>query len=267
MKLKEMNSTSVRIGVAQIANSSEVNKNFEAIMSGLESFRASEAHIVLFPECALSGFTSKMKSCTELLLSSYFQQIQSWVKRNEIEVVLPTAVTIQDQVFNSGRWFKKESMQEFYKIGLTPSEEKFFSRPDTPTTKVFESHGFRFAVLICHEAQQEAEKYFVSSDVDCVLWPAYWGSTLDDVWALHDKNHKINLIYQNNEIWKKPILQANFSGNDLDGHHGAGPEGLSYVVGADNALLARGPHKLSGGILVELGRDGQVSRVVESLKF
>lgn len=63
--------------------------------------------------------------------------------------------------------------------------------------------------------------------------------------------------------WKIPLLQSNFASNNLEGHAGSGPEGLSFVVGHDNRLISRGPHLEVGGFIVELSKRENQSQVSE----
>ncbi len=49
------------VGIAQIPNSTDISKNFENIYDLLKQFEKTKVDVVLFPECTLSGFTSKMR--------------------------------------------------------------------------------------------------------------------------------------------------------------------------------------------------------------
>jgi predicted amidohydrolase len=139
----------IHAGIAQIPNSSDLDRNFRTIFSMLERFEHTEVRLVVFPECSLSGFTAQMQTCTPVRLEPYFLQIETWVAKSGIEVVLPTAISDNGRIFNSGRWFRAHGRTPFFKIGLTESEKKYFSIPEDTHPKVFVSNGFRFAVLIC----------------------------------------------------------------------------------------------------------------------
>ena len=221
-------------------------------MDLLKRFKAAKVDLVLFPECSLSGFTSKMKECTSEVLLPYFDQLQVWSAQEGIEIILPTALVENGRVYNSGKWFCGRESDFFFKLGLTASEQKFFSAPDDAHSKIVEVRGFRFAILICFEAEHEPWTYFREGDVDAVLWPGYWGWTIDDQWGVLREPEKPNPIFKNLQHWKMPLLQSNFAFNDLDGHSSAGPEGLSVVINAENEVVGRGPHKEVGGLVVEL---------------
>jgi predicted amidohydrolase len=242
----------ISIGIAQIPNSTEVSKNFSSIQELLEKFKKTDVDLVVFPECSLSGFSSKMRECTQGVLQPYLEEIQSWVDRTGIEVVLPTAIVENDKIFNSGFWFKNNEYQRFYKVGLTESEKKFFSLPLEPGLKVFRTKGYNLALLICFEIEHQPWAYFEKGEADAILWPGYWGWTLESRWEKNRDEGKPNPIFLNMNQWQLPILQANFAYNDLDGHQGAGPEGLSFIINHDNTLTYRGPHLKSDGFVVSL---------------
>ncbi len=250
----------IKIGLAQTANTLDIDKNFKSIMLLLNRFEKCEAHLILFPECSLSGFSAKMRECTLDKLQPFLDEIHNWTKRTGIEVILPTAVVKNSLVYNSGWWFSMNEARQFYKLGLTDSEKKFFSIPKIPGPKVFEIKGFRFSVLICYEVENAPWTYFQPYEVDAILWPGYWGWDLESKWEPEHSTGKPNPIFSNVANWKSPLLQSNFAFNDLEGHTSAGPEGLSYIIDASNKLIWRGPHKKVGGTLVTLEKtDGSVS--------
>lgn len=250
----------ISVGIAQIPNSTDLAQNYAAIKKHLDLFAKTEVSLILFPECSLSGFSSKMRECTRPALQNFLDDIQQWSLSTGIDVVLPTAFVEEDKVFNSGFWFKGAECQQFFKLGLTDSEKKFFATP-THTQKTFEVKDYKFAVLICYEAEHEAWTYFSKDSVDAILWPGYWGWTLNEEWEANRSPEKINPIFQNMLSWQRPLLQANFSVNDLEGHKTAGPEGLSYIINSDNTRLHRGPHLQSDGFIVHLDRKDGVAFV------
>lgn len=242
------------VGIAQIPNSTDVSKNFEAIYELLQKFEKSRVDVVLFPEGSLSGFTSKMRECTEAVLNPYIEKIQSWTQKTKIDVVLPTAIVESDKIFNSGFWFTENKRQRFYKIGLTDSEKKFFSVPSEVHTKLFKIKGYSLAVLICFEMEHEPWTYFEKGQVDAILWPGYWGWTSEDIWTEKRDQERLNPIYKNMTDWQMPILQSNFAYNDLEGHKGSGPEGLSFIINENNELVRKGAHLKSEGLIVCLDK-------------
>ncbi len=156
----------VSIDVAQIANSLSLEKNVQTIVEFLNRFKAKNVDLVLFPECSLSGFSAKMKECTLDLLQPYLDQIQQWSADSGIQVILPTAIVENQKVYNSGFWFKGNTKTQFFKLGLTDSEKKFFSIPEAATQKVFEIGSLKCGLLICKEAQQAPWQH----PSNCIAW-------------------------------------------------------------------------------------------------
>jgi predicted amidohydrolase len=241
----------LKIGVAQIPNSLELEKNFDTICRFLNRFKSANVDLVVFPECGLSGFSAKMKECTSDFLAKYLDQVQKWSNSCGIEVILPTAVVENQKIYNSGFWFKKAGKIQFYKLGLTDSEKEFFSLPEEKSQKVFEIGNFKCALLICKEAQDEPWLSMNPGEADVIIWPGYWGWTTDFQWQ-EFTNSKKNLVFANASLWQRPLVQANFAFNDLAGSSVEGPEGLSIVVNSDNTVHYQAAHKKECGFIVSL---------------
>lgn len=256
------------IATVQIKNSTNTQGNFATILNFLKLFETQEVDLILFPECALSGFSAAIKDCTAEALEIYFKQIEEWSRVHQKDVILPTAMVEENKNFNSGFHFQQGRRQRFYKVGLTESEVKFFSTPQTLTPKVFECKGFKFALLICIEAEHPAWTYFKPTEADFILWPGYWGWEPEDDWSEHKKSKKEeNLIYKNMQEWQLPLIQANFAYNhstDPGVPAPTGPKGLSVVVDKENNLVTRGELEQESYTLVKVDKLG---RSVSVIKF
>lgn len=246
----------LKVAIVQMPNQTDTASNFEHIQGALERALSCEATLVLFPECALSGFSAHMRECSLAQLEPYLSQVQAWTLQTGVDVVLPTGVADGELVYNSGFVFSQGERQQFFKLGLTPSEQRFFSAPST-SPKVFKLAGLRCAVLLCMEAQQPPWTYFNRGEVDLILWPGYWGWTLEDTWSLLKSNGDPDLVFEHQRAWQLPLLQANFSRNALDDERASGPQGLSVFVDASGELVGRGAHGEDGVWLVTLERTGQ----------
>jgi predicted amidohydrolase len=229
----------LKIGVAQIKNSGNIEENFNTIQNALCLFEKTEVDLVLFPECSLSGFTGKLNCCTIDGLSSYLSKVEAWSLKNKKHVFLPSAIIEDDKVFNSGFFFGEEQAQNFFKQGLTDSEKTFFSLPSVESKKVFEVKGYKLALIICFEAEQATYEYFNKGEADIILWPGYWGWEEGETWGELKKNGETNKIFQNMKEWNIPLIQSNFSFNDLSDHRGTGPHGLSMFVNSNNTLYSK----------------------------
>lgn len=229
----------LKIGVTQIKNSGNIEENFNTIKKVLSLFEKTDVDLLLFPECCLSGFTGKLNGCSFDELSPYFAEVEKWSLKNNKHVFLPSAIVEDGKVYNSGFLFGDDHPKRFYKLGLTESEKTFFSLPAVENQKIFEIKGHKLALIICFEAEQGAYEFFDKGEADIILWPGYWGWEVGDKWNELKRNGEENKIFQNMKEWKIPLIQANFSFNDLSDHRGAGPHGLSMFVNSDNSLFAQ----------------------------
>ncbi len=180
------------------------------------------------------------------------KQISAWSQRTGINVILPTALVQDTKIYNSGYWFNGNDVTQFYKIGLTDSEKKFFSIPDKIESKVFNINSFNLAILICFEAEHTPTTYFQKDEADIILWPGYWGWTQEDNWDENKEKEIKHKIFSNMSEWRVPLIQSNFSTNDLMDHRGTGPQGLSHVIDEENKLIYRGVHLKDEAFIVNL---------------
>lgn len=249
-------SAMINVGIGQIDNTTSFDVNMSNIMSCLERFSRTKANLIVFPECSLSGFSANIQEATEQALAPFLERIHEWSLQYEKAVILPTAYKVENEIYNSGFFFNKKSREQFYKVGLTESEKNFFSTPPNYKKQIFEVNGQKFIPLICLEAELEPNLYFEKAKVDFIIWPGYWGWDIEDKW----KNNK---VYQNNKIWGRPILQANFAKNDLEDKRTSGPHGLSAIINSDNTVSFQGAYERQECILISL--EGKEIKQVYSL--
>lgn len=243
----------ISVGVAQIRNTVSLERNFETVRAFLRRFAFEKVDLALFPECGLSGFSANARECSRQHLTACVRELETWSRETGITIALPSALREGDRCFNAGFWISPSGTETFFKIGLTAAERTFFVAPEQ-SQKIFQAAGLRFGVLICCEIQ---EPPFTSlAEADVILWPGYWGWTPEDSWGAMDDNGKPNRVFANIEVWKRPVIQANFAGNDFKGE--SGPQGLSVVIDADNRLVHRARHSVESGFIVSLekGADG-----------
>jgi predicted amidohydrolase len=234
------NSKEINIGIAQIKNSTNIKKNSDKIFQCLDVFSTTNVDLVLFPECSLTGFSGKLETCSEEIILPIINKVELWCSQFNKSAIIPTAIEKDGKIYNSGYFINNRNTEKFYKIGLTESEKTFFSTHHEYKKTIFELNNFRFILLICIEAEHNSELYFKSDDVDFILWPGYWGWKQTDEWGELKSDGEKNLTYKNSIFWSKPIIQSNFSFNDLKDYRNSGPQGLSVVVDEKNQLKFRG---------------------------
>jgi predicted amidohydrolase len=239
----------MKIGSIQIPNSLSVEENFKHILNSLKNAITNGCELVVFPECSLSGFTSEMKKCSMDFLKPYLDQIKEISFQQNITIVLPSAYVEEEKVYNAVFIFNSNEVTIQYKVGLTESEQRFFSVPENAHSKIFTTKGIRIGVLVCFEAQMSPYSFIKEGEVDLILWPGYILSGERKEWNDVERNE----VYQNMTHWKVPLIQSNFSFNDLSIGKDRGPDGHSIVLDKNNNLVQRGKYQQNDIIVTNLG--------------
>jgi predicted amidohydrolase len=229
----------MKIASVQIPNTSNVEINFQHILTNINKSIEQNCDLILFPECALSGFTAEMKKCSLDYLAHYLNKLKKLSSENKLTIVLPSAYVENSKIFNAVFIFKDNVIETLYKVGLTDSEKSFFSIPDNYKNKVFLSHGYKIALLLCYEAQLNPYEFFKESEVDLILWPGYINSGVEKIWDVSTADK----VYLNMKSWKVPLIQANFSFNDSSINSDTGPDGHSVFLNSSNELVLRAKYK------------------------
>lgn len=232
-----MKKNSLSIGSSQILNSIDVAQNLETILTSIKTHQTNGCDIALFPECALTGFTGKVKNTDFSKVSAACEKIQEQIDQGSMTALVPSAWKTEDGKFlNAGFYFQpKHPLQQVFKEGLTESEEKFFTAGKNHS-RILEVKGYRLAFLICIEAAHEPWTYLDPAHLpDAILWPGYWGKDRDAIWDESLTGDSLK-IFQNNRVWKTPIIQATFFDNCADDKLGEGPFGRSVAISGQNQL-------------------------------
>lgn len=238
----------MKIASVQIPNSLSVEDNFNNILSSLKNAEKEGCELVVFPECALSGFTSEMKKCSIEFLKPFLDKIREISFQENMTIVLPSAYAEGEKVYNAVFIFDSNTIEIQYKIGLTESEQHFFSIPENAQSKIFTCKGIRIGVLVCFEAQMNPYSFIKEGEVDLILWPGYILSGDKKEWNNVEKNE----VYQNMTYWKVPLIQSNFSFNDPSIGKDRGPDGHSIVLDKNNKLVKRGKYLKDDIIITSL---------------
>ncbi len=238
----------MKITSIQIPNSLSVEENFNYIINALNNAVENRCDLIVFPECSFSGFTAEMKKCSMEFLKPFLDQVREISFKYDITVVLPSAYVEELKIYNAVFIFDSNQMSIQYKIGLTESEKKFFSTPEKNYSKIFTTKGVRIGVLICFEAQMSPDSFIKEGEVDLILWPGYISSGEKKEWDAVERNE----VYQNMVYWKVPLVQSNFSFNDLSIGKDRGPDGHSIVLDKNNNLVQRGKYRENDIIITNL---------------
>lgn len=229
------------IGIAQIENTPDLTENLSTIEKSIRDLAQRGARLVVFPECALSGYTPKILEYTEVQISKLVSQVRTVAAEEKVSVFLPTLGFDGNNRLNSAVLISEDGglTRKFSKIGLTPSDQRVFVEAGEHN-RIFDIEGTRFAVLFCAEAMEPAWKYVSSLDsFDAILWPGMWGWRKDLNWSSPSGQNGQEIV-DNLREWRRPLVQANFSatrghpyGDEFDG-------GRSFVLSPACEVLAEG---------------------------
>lgn len=130
--------------------------------------------LVLFPECALTGFHRRLpESCQQARLEAALQTLQQTVQETGLHALVGSPWPDGDQMLNVA-WLlgPKAPPQMFTKVGLTPSEAKFFtagrSRPKGHWA------GQSLSVIFCREVLDSIEALEIRPlKPSLILWPGF----------------------------------------------------------------------------------------------
>lgn len=247
-------SACTRIGLSQMYNSTNLDKNYERMVSHMHQWAEYGASLVIFPECALTGFSAQPRTLTLDVLSTYIDGMRALASELGIVAVVPSIVErVAGQPLNAGWVMGGEQPHFFVKQGLTDSERLFFHVSDDDE-RVFEHGLLRYALVICREVADGPSAYGEVGESDVALWPGYWR------WGANDVEDATGLGKAAGQYAKDagvPLLQANFCGNNLGDPQRRGPTGESAVFNSSGAKIHTGLSADAGesGVLVTLHKE------------
>ena len=256
------------VGFSQIQNNVEVTKNLDAICSSLLLHQKSNTDIVLFPECALTGFTSLVRNTDFKEVEKAVEKIQSVVTKGKTIAVVPSTIKAGENYLNSGYiFYPNQQKMQIFKEGLTESEKKFFI-PGNNEIRSIDINGYKIGFLICIEAAHEPWIYLDKNQPpDLILWPAYWGKDELPKWDETLTQDDL-LVFKNNKIWNRCLIRATFFENHPNIGLNPGPYGQSLVITDDNHLFYSAKKSLPENSIVHFQRENGKPKIisVEELK-
>ena len=245
----------LQVGISQIQNSTAVQENLAVILNCISKHQRAGCDLAMFPECALTGFSSLVKNTNFIEVDEALHLIQKQVDQGTTSAFVPAVVKNNEGEFiNSGFYFQPhDDRVQFFKEGLTVSERKFFkTRPNT--TRQFRINGYKIGFLICIEAAHQPWEYLHEGEMpDLILWPAYWGRDIVPSWN-ENLTADDHLVYQNSKIWKAPLLHATFFENHENVGLKPGPFGQSLVIDENSELFYSAAKSIAEDYVVSFER-------------
>lgn len=143
---------SLRVAAAQMKFRGTIEENIAVIDGMISKAAADKCNVVLFPECALTGYNVAFSKLSQLKIESSIQIVRALAKRSKINVILgsPTFGK-KSQRFNSLTVIDHEGRETFryHKIHLTARDAIHFERGNA--LAFFEIDGVPCTAIICHE--------------------------------------------------------------------------------------------------------------------
>lgn len=173
------------IGAYQFAVTKNISANFEIIKKAILQAAHSGVNLLVFPECALTGYPPYDIEKASLVdfgkLDSVYWQLQNIVNDNHICVIVGTITKESNKYYNSAIAFIPYKEKIIYnKRGLWGWDKENFSIGND--NGVFDMEGWRIGIRICFEVRFPEffrELYKEQTDLNIILF--YDVSDCDDM--------------------------------------------------------------------------------------
>jgi predicted amidohydrolase len=141
----------LRVAAAQMKFLPTIAGNVSAICKSIEAAARARCDVVLFPECAVTGYNIDFAKLSRDDLEQGSKSVSTSARENRINVILGSPTFAGRKLFNSLIVFNRKGRETFryHKIHLTSRDAKFF----TPGNSIafFQIDRIACAALICHE--------------------------------------------------------------------------------------------------------------------
>jgi len=259
----------VRIAIAQMPMSCTPEENTRAVLEQLAEARALAANLVVFPECATTGYHRQVPELiSRSRLREALERIQAQCAALELAAVVGTPFfpsPEDDRIWNAAVAIDAagEIQAVCPKVGLTQSESRFFHPGDA--RPVFMLGTIRCSVMLCREVRDAELLREQIPEARLLVWPGViaWGS---------EAGHPQNVVTK--EIARacartlnSHLIQSNWASSwnqpELRGMGG------SLVISPRGEVLHECPRDEAGISLVEVdlqgnSEDHQLSRCLTS---
>jgi len=142
---------SLTIAAAQMVFRPEVNRNVDSITATVVRSAKAGADIILFPECAVTGYNLDFTAIRPGEIESALARIADTARRSRCNVLVGCPTFAGRKRLNSLLVFDRRGNEIFRysKIHLTPRDAQFFVPGNKPA--FFHLDGIPCTAIICHE--------------------------------------------------------------------------------------------------------------------
>jgi predicted amidohydrolase len=228
-----MKKNRLAVAVAQMKFRAAIGENVSWIIDVIHSAAKARAEVILFPECAVTGYNCDFAKVSRSEIDPALQAIASEARAARCYVLVGSPTFSGRKRFNSLVAFDPRGRKVFCysKIHLTARDTRFFTPGNT--LALFHVAGVRCTAIICHERRYpELVRLPVMLGAQVVFHP---NAGLDSLPVSKQKWHGrdgITVRAFENEIY---YLFANSVGPQGDGQWSAGD---SKIVAPDSRVLA-----------------------------
>lgn len=231
-KAKAGSKESLRVAVAQMKFSPSISGNVAKIRDVLPVAARQRADVVLFPECAITGYGYDFNSLRADELKAALTDVSHAVAKSGCNALVGTPIFYRRKRYNCVVAFDRRgrACHCYAKCHLTPSDRKYFTPGNA--ISLFELDGITMTTVICHERRYpELVRLAVMAGAKILFHPNAGMDVLSVSRKKRNGRDGIATRAFENAIY---YVFANSVGPQGDGKWSAGD---SKIVGPDERIL------------------------------
>ena len=227
----------IKITLAQInPELGEIDGNLNQILHAIEAAKTKASDLIIFPECALTGYPLKDLVFQAGLHKHIECALQTLIQASDtLAIVVGYPKIIDHQMYNCAGWFFKGCiLQEYRKQALantTCFDEIRIFKSGSPQTDSIEHCGHRFSLSICHDIW-EAQKTIGTTHADYLInisaSPFHRGKRLQ----------RTQIIQTFAQTYQKHVIYV----NSVGAQDGLIFDGGSQIITPDGTCLYEAPY-------------------------
>ncbi len=141
----------LRVAAAQMRFATRIEENIEKIAQAVSQAKKRRADVVLFPECATTGYNTDFASLEPRQICEALQAVSELAAKHRINLLIGSPLFYKRKLYNALLAFDRSGspVHAYAKCQLTPADTAHF----TPGNAVayFQLDGIPVTSIICHE--------------------------------------------------------------------------------------------------------------------
>jgi predicted amidohydrolase len=146
-----MPKSTIKVAAAQMKFRAAIPENLESIREMIVKAARAKCDVILFPECAVTGYNIDFRKLNPLAIEASIQSISEVARQRQINVLLGSPTFEKKRLFNSLIVIDRKGRQIFryHKIHLTSRDALTFEPGNS--LALFEIDRIPCTAIICHE--------------------------------------------------------------------------------------------------------------------